>query len=81
MSKNLKSHMIHALTWSSVDRFGQQIVQFIIGIILARILSPTDYGLIGMLMIFIALSSTLVDGGFGQALIRKQKPTSSEKLF
>lgn len=72
MSDNLKGKMIRALAWSSVDRFGQQAVQFIIGIILARLLSPSDYGLIGLLMIFSALSSVLVDGGFGQALIRKK---------
>ena len=67
--------MIHALAWTSIDRFGQQAVQFIIGVVLARLLSPSDYGLIGMLMIFIAVSSIMVDGGFGQALIRKEKPT------
>ncbi len=73
MSDKLKHKMIHALAWTSIDRFGQQIVQFIIGIVLARLLSPSDYGLIGMLMIFIALSSSMIDGGFGQALIRKKE--------
>jgi len=71
MGDNLKQKMVGALAWTSVDRFGQQIVQLVIGIVMARLLTPNDYGLIGMIMIFIALSSVLIDGGFGQALIRK----------
>lgn len=72
MSDNLKSKMIGAVTWTSIDRFGQQAVQFVVGIILARLISPSDYGLIAMIMIFITLSTLLVDSGFGQALVRKQ---------
>lgn len=75
MSDNLKKKTVNALKWSAVDRFGQQAVQFFIGILLARLLSPEDYGLIGMIMIFAALSFVLVESGFGQALIRKQDAT------
>lgn len=75
MSDNLKKKTVNALKWSAVDRFGQQAVQFFIGILLARLLSPDDYGLIGMIMIFAALSFVLVESGFGQALIRKQDAT------
>jgi len=75
MSDNLKQKTVSALKWSAIDRFGQQIIQFFIGIILARLLSPDDYGLIGMIMIFAALSFVLVESGFGQALIRKQDAT------
>ena len=78
MTKNLKSNMLNAFAWTSIDRFGQQIVQFVIGVILARILSPDDYGLMGMIVIFIALSTVLVDGGFGQALIKKQNATEKD---
>lgn len=70
--------MLNALTWTTIDRFGQQAIQLIIGLVLARLLSPDDYGLIGMIVIFIALSSVLVDGGFGQALIRKEKATQTD---
>jgi O-antigen/teichoic acid export membrane protein len=72
MGDNLKEKTIGAFKWSAVDRFGQQIVQFIIGVILARLLSRADFGLIGMVMIFSALSFVLVESGFGQALVRKQ---------
>lgn len=67
--------MLNAFTWTSIDKFGQQIIQFIIGVVLARILAPADYGLFGVLIIFIALSTVLIDGGFGQALIKKQDAT------
>ncbi len=78
MSDNLKQKMFKALTWTTIDRFGQQAVAFIIGLVLARLLSPDDYGLIGMIVIFTALSSVLVDGGFGQALIRKENASQTD---
>lgn len=78
MGDNLKEKTIGALKWSAVDRFGQQIVQFVIGIILARLLSPDDYGLLGLIMIFAALSFVLVESGFGQALIRKTQITEMD---
>jgi O-antigen/teichoic acid export membrane protein len=78
MGDNLKQRMFKALTWTTIDRFGQQSVQFVIGLVLARLLSPDDYGLIAMIMVFIALSSVLVDGGFGQALIRKEKANQTD---
>lgn len=78
MGDNLKQKMIGALAWSTIDRFGQQAVQLVIGMILARLLSPDDYGLLGMVMIFAALSFVLVESGFGQALIRKTDATETD---
>lgn len=75
MSDNLKQKTVNAIKWSAIDRFGQQAVQFFIGILLARLLSPDDYGLISLIMIFAALSLVLVESGFGQALIRKKDAT------
>lgn len=60
------------MVWTAVERFGSQIVQFIIGIVLARLLLPDDYGLIGMLAIFMAISQTFLDCGFANALIQKK---------
>jgi O-antigen/teichoic acid export membrane protein len=71
MGDDLKQKMLGAVTWSSIDRFGQQAVQFVIGIILARLLSRADFGLIGMIMVFSALSFVLIESGFGLALVRK----------
>lgn len=63
------------MIWSSLQRFGTMGISFLSNIVLARLLTPDDYGCIGMLMIFIALSSTFIDGGFGSALIQKKCPT------
>ncbi|MBP1638257.1 MAG: polysaccharide biosynthesis protein, partial [Bacteroidetes bacterium] len=71
MGDNLKQKMFGALAWSSIDRFGQQAIQLVITIVLANLLSPADYTLISLVMVFISLSNTLVDSGFGQALVRK----------
>jgi O-antigen/teichoic acid export membrane protein len=72
MGDNLKKNMIGALTWSTVNIGGIQVIQLIIGIILARVLMPEDFGLIGVLYIFIGISTVLIDSGFAQGLIRKQ---------
>jgi O-antigen/teichoic acid export membrane protein len=69
--------MLGALTWSSIDRVAQQGVQFLIGIVLARLLSPTDYGLMGMVMIFATLSYVLVESGFNYALVRTKNLTEA----
>lgn len=64
--------------WAAADRFGTMGIQFIVNLILARILVPEDFGIIGMLAIFIAVSQTLVDGGFTSALIQKKNPTQTD---
>ncbi|MEP2448767.1 MAG: lipopolysaccharide biosynthesis protein [Balneola sp.] len=68
---NLKEKTINGVFWSFIQNFSTQINAFIVGIILARLLSPREFGLIGMLTIFIALSQTLVNSGLKDALIRK----------
>jgi len=68
----IKQKTISGLKWSFADNIANQIIQFVVGIILARLLSPKEFGLIGMLTIFVAISQSLIDSGFSQALIRKQ---------
>lgn len=68
---SLKQKTISGLVWSFVENISYQAVSFIIGVVLARLLSPKEFGLIGMTAIFMAVSQTFVDSGFGQALIRK----------
>ncbi|MDE6553323.1 MAG: lipopolysaccharide biosynthesis protein [Muribaculaceae bacterium] len=72
MSESLKNKTVKGTIWSSLERFSVQGIQFVVMIIMARILTPADYGLVGMLAIFIAVSQSLIDSGFSQALIRKQ---------
>lgn len=76
--ENLKEKTLTGLFWSFVDNFTNQAIQFIVGIVLARILSPNDFGLIGMLTFFIAISQSLIDSGFSQALIRKQNCSDAD---
>lgn len=58
--------------WSVTERFGNQGIQFLIGLMLARLLMPEDYGLLGMLLVFISIAQVFVDGGFSAALIRRK---------
>ncbi len=71
----LRSKTIHALIWSFFEFAGLRIVQFCIGIVLARLLFPEQYGLIGMLSIFMAVAHSFVNSGFGSALVQKQNVT------
>lgn len=75
---SLKKKTIAGLLWSLGDMMGNQGVQFIIQIILARLLLPEHFGLIGMIMVFIAISNSLINSGFTQALIREQNSTQTD---
>ncbi|MES2132271.1 MAG: lipopolysaccharide biosynthesis protein [Bacteroidota bacterium] len=74
----LKEKAVNGVIWSVAERFGNQGIQFIIGLILARLLMPEDYGLIGMLLVFISIAQVFVEGGFSAALIRKSEPTNRD---
>lgn len=75
---SLKIKTISGLLWSFIDHFAQLGLTFFIGVILARLLTPSEFGLIGMVMIFVGLSQSLVDSGFTQALIRKKNCTQAD---
>ncbi|WP_370559873.1 lipopolysaccharide biosynthesis protein [Edwardsiella tarda] len=66
------------LQWSAIDRLLTQGIQLVISLLLARLLGPTVFGLIGMLTVFIAISNVFIDGGFSSALIRKIECTDSD---
>lgn len=76
--KGLKEKAVTGMFWSFSDSMATQVTQFIIGLILARILSPEEFGLVGMITVFLAISQSLADGGFGEALIRKKDATDSD---
>ena len=78
MASDLKKKTLSGMIWSFVQRFGTMAISFVSNIVLARLLTPDDYGTIGMLMIFIAVANTFVDGGFGSALIQKKEPTQED---
>ena len=75
---SLKQKTITGLLWSSVEGVSAQGIQFIFGIILARILSPKEFGLIGMVAVFIAVSESFINSGFSSALIRKKHCTQAD---
>ena len=76
--QSLKDKTIRGTAWSALDNVVQYLVQFIVGIVLARILSPDDYGLIGIVTIFNAISTAIINGGFTNALIRKKVVTDDD---
>lgn len=75
MSESLKQKTAKGVLWSAVEQFSVQIIQFVLGLIMARILSPHDYGLVGMILVFTSIAETFVNSGFSNALIRKQNKT------
>ena len=78
MGKSLRDKAVSGVAWTSIERVGQQLVQFVIGIFIARILTPADYGVVGMTAIFFAVASVFVDSGFGSALIQKKNRTEAD---
>ena len=78
MTDNLKTKTVNGVIWSAVERYSLQAVQFLLSLIIARLLSPSDYGLIGMLAIFMSVSQIFIDGGFSNALIQKKNRTEDD---
>ena len=72
MTDSLKNKTIKGTLWGAIERFSGQGVQFLVLIVMARMLTPKDYGLVGILAVFVNIAQTLIDSGFSQALIRKQ---------
>ena len=75
---SLKEKTVKGVMWSSIDRFSTQGIQFVFSILIARQLLPSDYGVVAMLGIFLAVSQTFIDSGFGTALIRKIDRTDTD---
>lgn len=75
---SLKQKTIGALLWNLLDRMGQQVLLFIVGVLVANILSVEDYALVGMLAIFSAIANIILDSGFSAALIQKKETTDEE---
>lgn len=76
--ESLKNKTIKGTFWSAADAFLGQGVTFFVGIVLARILTPSEYGLIGIVLIFTTVLSGIVDSGFSTALIRKKVTTDED---
>lgn len=77
-TSNLRQKATSGVVWVTVQKFAVTFITFVSDIVLARLLSPYDFGCIEMLAIFMLLSETLVHGGFGSALIQKKRPTQED---
>ncbi len=69
----LKYFIVHGILWKLFERFGSQGLQFIVQIILARLLLPQDYGILALVIIFITIARVFVQGGLGTSLIQKKQ--------
>ena len=78
MKENLKEKTAKGLFWGGLSNGVQQLLNLVFGIFLARLLSQSDYGLVGMLTVFSALAGSLQEGGFISALIRKKDATQRD---
>lgn len=76
---SLGQKALGGFAWSLASNLGLKAVTLVVGIILARLLSPEDFGLVAMLIVFFAVSQSLVDSGFSQALIREDELTEKDK--
>lgn len=76
--QNLKQKTLKGVGWSAIDNVSGYAVTFVVGIILARLLSPEDYGLLGLIGIFTAICNCFITAGFGSALIRKKDATEDD---
>ena len=76
--QSIKNKTIKGVGWSAADAFLGQGITFIVGLVLARLLSPEEYGLIGICLIFTTVLNGLVDSGFSSAIIRKNDVTNDD---
>ena len=75
---SIKQQTISGSKWNFLERISVQGIQFLLGIIMARLLLPSDYGTIGLLAVFFDVSQTFIDSGFNSALIRTKDPTEKD---
>lgn len=78
MSEDLKKKTIAGMSWSTIDNISNTGIGFLVGIVLANVLTPEQFGIIGMITVFIAVSNSIVDSGFSNALIRKNDATNTD---
>jgi len=71
MQDSLKDKTVRGVGWSFIDNIASSGITFLIGLILARLLTPEEYGVMAMIAVFIAVSNSIIDSGFSNALIRK----------
>ncbi len=76
--QSLKDKTVKGVGWSAADSFLSQGITFVVGLVLARLLSPSEYGLIGITAVFITVFNAIIDSGFSQAIIRKKEASNED---
>lgn len=76
MAESLKQKSVSGFKWNAIENIAVRGIQFLLGLVLARLLAPSDFGVVGLLTIFIVVSQAFIDGGFSNALIRKNDKTA-----
>ena len=77
-NSNLKQQTKKGLYWSFFNNTATQLMQFVVGIVMARLLSPEDYGITALPAVFMAVAGIFISSGFGQALVRKPEITEKD---
>ncbi len=75
---SLKKRTIQGVIWSGIEKLSSQGILFVINIIIARILLPSDFGTVALMNVFLAICQTFIDSGFGLALMRKKECTEED---
>mgnify|MGYP000820366914 FL=1 len=70
--------IVKSFLWTALESYSSQGIAFIVSIFMARVLAPADYGIIGIIGVFLALSDIFIDSGFSNALINKQNCTKAD---
>ena len=72
-NNSLKEKVFSGFAWSFGERILAQVVSFAVSVVLARMLAPSEYGIIAMVLVFINIADVFAHGGFGEALVQKKK--------
>lgn len=71
MGYDLKEKVVRGVSWTALGKLSTEVVQFVLSVIIARLVTPNDYGILGLILVFINISQVFIDSGFGRALIYK----------
>ena len=78
MSESLKQKTVKGLAWNTVNMLSNRVLTFAIGIVLARLLTPADYGMVAMIGVFTSVLGLFTDGGLTTAFVRKENRTEED---
>lgn len=76
--QSLKNRTLIAILWNAVQRYGAMLISLATNVVLARLLSPDEFGIVGLMTVFVSVAGAIVDGGFGAALIQRKDVSQSD---